>query len=141
MAKKASKKKVIAKAVVASEEGRNGFIDPSRYSRTTFLDPKTGKTRHSAGNGDAVATALLHVSNDKLDTIARANKVPDFVGREFVNQGQRRMALGNRLRGMVRKGDPVVIGEHSIRKLDQRVPLPDVDREKSVVEIALREDR
>ncbi len=123
MAKKATKK-------AAARDEATSFIDSSRYPRVTFTDPKTGAKRHSAGNGDAVATALLHVSNEKLDTVARKNDVEDFVGREFVNAGQRRMALGNRLRGKVRRGEPAVIGEFEIKKLDQRVPLPDSDGAK-----------
>lgn len=143
MAKKASASASVSKAASKAspaESERAGFIDPSRYTRTTFTDPKTGKPRHSAGNGDAVATALLHVPNEKLDTVARKNGIEGFVGKEFVNPGQRRMALGNRLRAAVRRceakeGEPVTIGEHEIKKLDQRVPLPEASlkaREKAV---------
>lgn len=102
-------------------------IDHSKYERTRFTDPKTGRARSSVSNGDAVARAMMHlVGEDAIDTCARRNKLKDEVAdKKFPNPGMKRMALGNRLRAMVRKGEAVTIGAHEVKTLLQRVPLPE----------------
>lgn len=101
-------------------------IDHTRYEKTAFTDPKTGKSRSSVSNGDAIAIAMMHLNGEEaVKTCARKNGLKDEVAdRDFANPGMRRMALGNRLRAAVRKGEPVTIGDHEVKKLDQRVPLP-----------------
>lgn len=127
MAKKATKK---AAAAVTTEAAV--LIDQNRYERTTFIDPKTGKTRHSASNGDAVAIAMMHIPSEKLDAVVRANKLE--MKPEYPNAGMYRMAVGNKLRAMVRahEGDkslPIAkIGEFEVKSLAQRVPAPSGDK-------------
>lgn len=126
MAKKATKK-------AASAAEAAGLIDQSRYERTTFTDPKTGKTRHSASNGDAVAIAMMHIPAEKLDAVVRVNKLE--MKPEYPNSGMYRMAVGNKLRAMVRAHEndkaanpSAKIGEFEIKSLAQRVPAPSGDK-------------
>ena len=107
------------------------MIDRSRYdyTPTVFKDPKTGKTRRSLGNGDAVARAMLGLDQAALLKVLKANNVDSKIAdkADSVNAGQFRMMVGNALRGLVRKlkdDEVVVIGSHEIRSLDQDI---DVD--------------
>lgn len=105
-------------------------IDRSRYdySKTRSVDPKTGKLRARTSNGDAVAMALHHAFDAGLtvEKIAKANKLEP----KGANPGQVRMNLGNMLRGVVRRhaadknNPPAVIGELTVKKLDQIVSTP-----------------
>lgn len=98
-------------------------IDREKYAydktRTVGSD---GKVRTRSGNGDAVAIALHHAADAGLtsERIAKANKL-ELKG---ANPGQIRMNLGNMLRARVRKGEAMVIGAHTIKKLDQSLPVP-----------------
>lgn len=104
------------------------MIDRSKYdyAPTTFKDPKTGKTRRSLGNGDAVARAMLGLDKDDLLKVVRANGLAEkLAGKaDAVNPGQFRMMVGNALRGLVRKlkdGESIKIGKHEITSLDQTI--------------------
>lgn len=103
--------------------------DKYAYERIKTVD-RDGKVRHSAGNGDAVARALLSVDYDGLIETMKKNDLWDRLGKHVgsVNNGQLRMFVGNSLRALVRKGTAVVIGEHTVRKLDQRVALPEAPK-------------
>lgn len=96
-----------------------------KYESIRIIDPDTGKVRNAVSNGDAVARAMLAVKFDDLIKIAKKNGLEDKVAQHLnsVNPGQFRMIVGNALRGKVRKGEPVTIGPHEIKKLDQRVPV------------------
>ena len=117
--------------VVAEKAG--GLIDQSRYESTKFTDPATGKSKTSKGTGDAIAIAMLHIgTNDSaLKAVAKANGFGDFDPSKYPNNGMARMTLGNKLRARViriEKGskddEPVEIGEFTIKRRDQKVPLP-----------------
>lgn len=102
------------------------IIDHSQYTPIEYVDPKTGRRRKSLGCGDAVALAMLGLEEKDIDACARKNKLgAEVADREFPNLGMKRMSLGNRLRAMVRNGAPVHIGPHEVKKLDQRVALPE----------------
>lgn len=119
MAKTAAEKKSAKPAASADKVMK---IDASRYNRTKFKDA-SGKSRHSAGNGDAVAQALLGAGPTDLRAIARDNGLTDRMARYegSTNPGQYRMNLGNMLRGMVRKGTHVNIGGVTVEGLAQVV--------------------
>lgn len=105
----------------------SAMIDRTKYAyqSTRVTDPKTGKVRVSVGNMDAVARAMLLVTSDDLIKIAKKNGLDkyDAAKRDSVNPGQFRMQVGNALRGKVRKGEEVTIGEVVVKKLDQREPV------------------
>lgn len=89
-----------------------------------------GKVRHSAGNGDAVAKAmlLLYTTKKTLEGVIRDNglkmKADEFGG----NAGTFRMSVGVALRGLVRNGTPVTIGDVVVKSLRQAVALPKVEK-------------
>lgn len=99
------------------------MIDRSRYDYSTVrvADPKTGKVRHSTGNGDAVARAMLAITADDLPKLVKKNGLPEL--KHGSNPGQFRMIVGNSLRAKVRKGEEVTIGDVVVKKLDQREPV------------------
>lgn len=111
-------------------------IDRDKYSyqRVKTVDSE-GKVRSSASNGDAVARAMLSLTTDQLADLARAN---DLDMAKYKNAGLARMALSNRLRALVRKGTAVQIGEHLIKKLDQRVKLEEAPKTKAKAEKKVR---
>lgn len=88
------------------------------YERTKFVDAD-GNTRHSAGNLDAVARAMLLITPEQLVELAEANEI-DLS--KYKNPGLAKMALANRLRGLVRKDTAVKIGDVLVKKLDQKQP-------------------
>lgn len=99
------------------------------YGVTRIRD-KSGKVRHSRGNGDAVAKAmLLHRANGgALDSIISANKLTNrMAGHADKAEGLKRMVLGVMLRALVRAGTPVKIGKTLVESLNQDVDLPDVE--------------
>jgi hypothetical protein len=109
---------------MAKEESRS-VVDPSYQYETLRIRGKDGKLRYIRGTDDAVARALtLHsvVNGKDLTSVARANKV-DLLA-EYPNPGQLRMALGNKLRPMVNRGEAVTIGDVVVKSLEQKVPLP-----------------
>jgi len=117
MAKAASKK---SEPTVTGER----MIDPSQYNTVTYVDPETGKTKTSRGSCDAVALALLLVKKSDYDNVAKDNDVFEKFNKTYPNTGQMTMALSNMLRAKVKRGEPVKIGEHTVKKLDQVIKLP-----------------
>lgn len=105
-------------------------IDRAKYNyETTKVRDKDGKVRHSAGNGDAIASAMLGMTHDDMVATVKANGLNDKMAKHItgaVNTGMFRMALGNVLRGLVRKGTPVTIGAHTVKKLDQKIDTRDI---------------
>lgn len=96
----------------------------------------TGKTRHSKGNGDAVQRALLVyvAGGGDLAKVVKVNGLQDKLDpAKYDNTGLFRMALGNSLRGLVRAGTAVTIGDLVVKSLDQRVAVPEaVAKDKKV---------
>lgn len=104
----------------------SGIIDRDKYNyeRVQYADPKTGKRRSSYSNGDAVATAMLGIDQKGLEKVMRDNGLKEKLGKHVesaANPGQFRMLLGNSLRAMVKRGEEVTIGDHVIKKLDQKI--------------------
>lgn len=104
------------------------MIDPGRYGYgTTKVRGANGKIRHSRGNGDAVARALLGAD---FDAVLKANGLTERMkAHADKNSGQFRMIGGNMLRALIKKGEPVTIGDHVIKSLTQKVAIPDVSSE------------
>lgn len=104
-------------------------IDASRYDyKVSKFRGKDGKVRTSRGNDDAVARAMLAflATGKDLMQVARANKLADrYDIKKYDNVGLFRMSLGNALRGLVRNGTPVVIGNETIKSTSQRVSGPE----------------
>ena len=101
--------------------------DKYNYDRVRFKDSE-GKVRHSASNGDAVAKAMLGLTADQIQEAIRVNGLADKLG-SYKNAGLLRMAVGNALRALVRKGQSVTVGAHVIKKLDQRVVIDEATKE------------
>ena len=84
--------------------------------------PGGGTSYH---NGDAVAEKLAGKSLEDVYAFAAKTLKEDVKALqkkyEHLNVGMQRMNVGNKLRGLVKKGEHVTIGEHVIKKLDQRV--------------------
>lgn len=109
----------MAKKTVAT----GSMIDRNKYgyARTKFIGPD-GKARYSAGNGDAVAKALLGVTGAKFDKVVRDAGLKDLAAKHSdKNPGQFRMVIGNALRAIIRKGGSVVIGDNTITSLGQAI--------------------
>jgi len=120
----------MAKAIkkkAANNTVSSASIDTGKYEygRVKYKD-KDGKTKVSRGNLDAVALAMLGMGPKELERVVKDNKLEDKVEKaRKLNAGQFRMSIGNSLRATVRSGEAVTIGEHTIKKLDQRVALPE----------------
>jgi hypothetical protein len=96
------------------------------YARTKIIG-SDGKARHSASNGDALARALLIyvAGGGDLTKLAKVNGLQDRISVETLsNQGLARMTLGNMLRALVKRGEPVTVGDLTVKSLDQKVMLP-----------------
>lgn len=101
-------------------------IDQSKYERIKIVG-KDGKVISSTGNQDAVAMALLiaKAQGVEIDKIIKANKLGDkYDPAQWDNPGMLRMNVGGTLRAMVNKGEPVVIGDITVKKIDQKVTIP-----------------
>lgn len=102
-------------------------VDTKKYDYGVIkLRDKSGKVRHSASNGDAVARAMaVHTANGgSLKDVASANDIaykPN--GR---NPGLIRMSLGVSLRAIVKSGKSVKIGKITVTSLKQKVEVPPV---------------
>lgn len=103
-------------------------IDMSdRDYKSIRVENKDGTIRHSRGNGDAVAKAMIAfvAGGGDLQKVVKDNKLTEKYGaKDFPNQGMFRMTLGNSLRALVRAGTPVKIGSETITSLAQRVADP-----------------
>lgn len=99
-------------------------IDTSAYPyKTIRVRGKDGKLHYIRSNGDSVVKALtLHtiVNGKPIEQVVRANKL---ILSDFTNSGQLRMAVGTRLRTLIRSGTPVVVGDITLKSLDQKVAL------------------
>jgi hypothetical protein len=121
---KATKKKA---AKAKDETVSSSTIDTGKYEygRVKYKD-KDGKSKISRGVMDAVAIAMLGMGPTELDKVVKKNSLEDKVAKaRGGNPGQFRMAVGNSLRAKVRAGEVALIGDHEVKKLDQRVALPE----------------
>ena len=111
--------------VVSTEANPSKSIVPPKY--------KTIYAAHEGTNGDNVAQALkameTHNENGRptidwatMLEIAKANEI-DLSAYEHLNAGQKRMNLGNKLRGAIKAGKTVVIGKKRIATLKAAEPM------------------
>jgi hypothetical protein len=105
--------------IVSTEDNPSKSIVPGKF--------KVLYAAHGGTNGDNVAVALKAAETinsegrpsldwDTMLTIAKANDI-DLSAYAHLNPGQKRMNLGNKLRGMVKSGKTVVIGKKRIATL------------------------
>lgn len=113
---KAKKGKAKVKASAKGDKKAKGprSIVPARF--------KARYAQHDDTNGSKLALALKAATTtenedgrpcldvDALEAIAKANKI-DFRPYAKMNNGQKRMNVGNKLRGLVQNGTTVVIGK------------------------------
>jgi hypothetical protein len=103
-------------------------IDTSRYEYARIaVRGADGKMHYSAGNGDAVAKALLlhcTVNGKALGGVIRDNGLASKFKDAGGNAGTLRMSVGVALRALVKAGTPVTIGDVKVSKLSQKVELP-----------------
>lgn len=113
---------------MAKRKATGGVIDAAKYDYDRIkVRDKSGKLRYSAGNGDAVAKAmLLHkASGGSLAGVIRDNGLTaKFKGRDASNEGLMRMSVGVALRALVRHGTPIKIGHLTVKSLKQTIALP-----------------
>jgi len=104
-------------------------VDISKYEyETTKIRDVTGKVRHSRGNGDAIANAMLVfiAAGGDIKKVVKVNGLTKKMeGREGLNAGLYRMNVGVQLRKLVRDGTPVVIGDITVKTLEQNVKVPE----------------
>ena len=111
--------------VVSTEANPSKSIVPPKY--------KTIYAAHEGTNGDNVAQALkaMETHNEAgrptidwatMLEIAKANEI-DLSAYEHLNAGQKRMNLGNKLRGAIKAGKTVVIGKKRIATIKAAEPM------------------
>lgn len=118
------------KVRVKKTKTEGSVIDPARYDVTRVRDAKTGRVRHSRGNGDAIAKAMLVATANgiAITKIAKDNGLGDRMkGRDGLNAGLQRMTLGVMLRKLVKDGTAVKIGDITVKTLGQKVAMPKVE--------------
>lgn len=91
-----------------------------RYDAIEYLDSE-GKLKKSRGTGDAVALAMLGMSEDEVRKTAEDNELEISNKPNF---GLYRLAVGNSLRAKIAQGESVVIGSFTVKKLDQKINNP-----------------
>lgn len=111
--------------VASTEANPSKSIVPPKY--------KVVYSAHQGTNGDNVAMALkaMEAINEAgrptidwatMQEIAKANEI-DLSAYAHLNAGQKRMNLGNKLRGMIKAGRTVVIGKRRIATLKAAEPV------------------
>lgn len=118
---------MVARKAKADTPSPSDSLSAYDYKTLTTRD-KDGRTRSSKGNGDAVQKALLVyvAAGGDLVKVVKANGLQDRLDpAKYDNQGLFRMSLGNSLRGLVRNGTHVTIGDVVVKSLDQRVAVPE----------------
>jgi len=98
--------------------------DEYDYKRTKVRG-KDGALHYSRNNGDAIAKAfqLLKVQGKDMASVARDNKL-GIKRDDYKNQGQFAMAISNRIRAKVKRGEAVRVGSVTVNSLKQRVDVP-----------------
>lgn len=122
-AKKAKTKKASAKSTKGKKAKKQAnSLVPARY--------KEKYAAHDQSNGDTIAKRLKEATETtnadgrpcldepKLKAIAKANGI-DYTPYAHLNNGQKRMNVGNKLRGLVKSGTPVKIGSTVVSHIRQ----------------------
>lgn len=120
--KRAAAKKAKSRADANHERTNGGkssqsVVNTEKYQyERVVVETADGKKRHTADKGDRLAVALRPVSLADLHKIA---KTYDIDPRKYAdrNPGLQRMAIGNALRGVVRKGTTVEVAGKKIASL------------------------
>lgn len=100
--------------IVALSSCRTTAVNPEYRSRYAVdKDHKTVSGKPSIGVDDEITEKLKGVNIHELETVAAENGV-DYSRWKHLNPGQQRMCLGNRLRGMARNGQRVVVFGHVV---------------------------
>lgn len=98
-------------------------IDRGRYKYDTHLVQTSKGTVKSTSNGDAVAIGLAGMTRAQMEKVIKANSFGEWLKEDKtmrLNPGQFRMIAGNKLRAKVRRGEPITIGQITVKKLDQK---------------------
>jgi len=94
---------------IAISSCRPTAVRPEYRSRYNVdRDNKTPSGKPSIGVDDPICDSLKGANVDVLEAICQENGL-EYSKWEHLNPGMQRMCLGNRLRGMARKGERVVI--------------------------------
>jgi hypothetical protein len=121
MAKRANKATVAPKGA--------SVVDTEKFNyETTKIRGADGKLRHSRGNQDAIAKAMLVfvAAGGDIKKVVKANGLTKKMeGRDGLNAGLYRMNVGVQLRKLVRDGTPVVIGDITVKSLEQYIKVPE----------------
>lgn len=95
----------------------NSVVNTERYQyEKVVVEGPDGKKRHTADNADRLAAALRETPLKDLLKIAKGHGI-DVAKYSERNVGLQRMAIGNALRGVIRKGTTVEIGGKKIASL------------------------
>ena len=118
------KSKVKAPVKAAVVETPKAVIDTKNYAYEKFrVKSGSGRIRQSRSNGDAVALAMMGLSHDQSVEVMNDNKLGDKLSKYLntLNHGHFRMLLGASLRGLIKNGETVKIGEHKVSSLTQKI--------------------
>jgi len=118
----------------------NVISDKYKYERIKLRDPE-GKVHYSANSADAVARALLGMTQDQLIKVLQTNALDHVIPHKAKNAGQFRMIVGGALRARIAKGEHVRIGPYTVSDLKQDVPWPEGWRQEPVIRKPLPEAR
>lgn len=144
-AKPASEPKVkAAKPAKATKPTKNAEpASPPVIRRSIVpLRFKQQYAQHNDTNGDRVATVLKQATTTvnadgrecldlaALTAIAAANGI-DVAKYASLNNGQKRMNVGNRMRGMLKNGQKVVIGKQTFANAEKALAKPEPKAEQA----------
>jgi len=119
MAKTAEKKAAKKKAAKKASEAKAGDViarDKYKYEATE-IKTADGKKKKVVDNGDRVSAALRGLSADEVVKVAKANGIEIKDSWANLNEGMRRMAAGNALRGVVRSGKSIDVNGKKVASL------------------------
>jgi hypothetical protein len=99
----AAKKKAPVKAKTKPAQPKV-MIDHRRYEPVKVVRAD-GQAHYSRDNGDALAVAMRGMTIKELQQVAKDNDLKSMDLTDYVGHAQFRMALGLRLRGVIRRGE------------------------------------
>jgi hypothetical protein len=98
------KAKPVKKALPKKAPIKRAMIDHTRYECIKFTG-SDGQIHYSRDNGDPLAVAMRGLGIKELHGVAKANGLKGMDPKDYIGHAQFRMALGLRLRGVVRRGE------------------------------------
>ena len=109
---------------VEATEGTEGKAPLVCAKREGYTKARTASGKPSLHSGDAVATALaglpLDDTYDAADMVLEATLEELHAKYDHLNVGMQRMALGNRIRGALKKQEDGVLQNELIQLCDER---------------------